>query len=311
MPRQVFALLLLSLLGPQSISAQDAGERWYRVELLVFEQPGGMNAEQWEPLPELRYPEPLRFLVNPQQLEATRNQYGVASFVDSRGRIVAAPTTVSSATPDDSSTLPENPALPAAFVELPNAQLELRDTAAYMQRAGGYRTLFHEAWLQPITDAARAIPMALDQSGDAQSWPELQGTITLSLARFLSIETNLWLNTQGSYLPQGWQMPPPPKAPSALLLSDALLPNQETPPGIDTAVSTQDDLPDTAKAELPLQADDHALAAAYPYRHAVLHQQTRRMRSNQMHYLDHPLLGVIIKLTPMATEESTEPGQDG
>jgi hypothetical protein len=41
----------------------------------------------------------------------------------------------------------------------------------------------------------------------------------------------------------------------------------------------------------------------YPYRHAVLLQQTRRMRSNEVHYIDHPLLGLIVKFTPVTAEE--------
>jgi hypothetical protein len=37
-----------------------------------------------------------------------------------------------------------------------------------------------------------------------------------------------------------------------------------------------------------------------PYipRQIVLMQQERDMRSNEIHYLDHPLLGIIIKIVP-------------
>jgi hypothetical protein len=41
----------------------------------------------------------------------------------------------------------------------------------------------------------------------------------------------------------------------------------------------------------------------YPYRHAVLLQQKRRMRSEEIHYIDHPLLGIVVTLTPMTPEE--------
>ncbi|MCB1841488.1 MAG: hypothetical protein KDI09_00865 [Halioglobus sp.] len=308
MPR-LFSALLLSLLLSQGVGAQDASERWYKVELLVFEQPNGLNAEQWNPLPELRYPDALRFLVDPRQLEAARNRYGSASHVDSRGRIVAATTAPGlGGVHADALGAPEDATpLPSAFVKLPNAEQELRDTAAYMQRAGGYRTLFHEAWLQPVTDASRAIPLALDTSGDTPTWPELQGTITLSLARFLSLETNLWLNTQGNYLPSGWQMPAPPKAPPALLLNSPLLDDGSAAAPV--AGATQGNL-GTVQSSPQQKAGDGIAEAPYPYRHAVLHQQTRRMRSNQMHYLDHPLLGVIIKLTPLETGEVAEPAQD-
>jgi hypothetical protein len=54
----------------------------------------------------------------------------------------------------------------------------------------------------------------------------------------------------------------------------------------------------------------------YPWRHAVLMQQSRRMRSNELHYLDHPLLGIVVKLTPLdeeqlATMAAAEAAADG
>jgi len=44
----------------------------------------------------------------------------------------------------------------------------------------------------------------------------------------------------------------------------------------------------------------------YPYRHAVALQQKRRMRSKEIHYIDHPMLGIIIKFTPLIAPEPTE-----
>jgi len=35
----------------------------------------------------------------------------------------------------------------------------------------------------------------------------------------------------------------------------------------------------------------------YPFRHAVLVEQSRRMRSGELHYIDHPLLGIIIRIS--------------
>ena len=64
-----------------------------------------------------------------------------------------------------------------------------------MQRSGRYRNLFHKVWTQPIGSQSEAIPIVLDQSGDDEYWPALQGTITLYVSRYLYLETNLWLNT--------------------------------------------------------------------------------------------------------------------
>jgi hypothetical protein len=44
------------------------------------------------------------------------------------------------------------------------------------------------------------------------------------------------------------------------------------------------------------------LEPVYGFRHAVLMQQKRRMRSQEVHYLDHPMLGVVIRLNPVDEE---------
>ena len=35
----------------------------------------------------------------------------------------------------------------------------------------------------------------------------------------------------------------------------------------------------------------------YEFRHAVRVAQQRRMRSGELHYIDHPLLGIVVKIS--------------
>jgi hypothetical protein len=52
-------------------------------------------------------------------------------------------------------------------------------------------------------------------------------------------------------------------------------------------------------------------AADYEFRHAVVIRQQRRMRSNELHYIDHPMLGIVIKITRHEFEPFATPaGQD-
>ncbi|MEE4278215.1 MAG: CsiV family protein [Halieaceae bacterium] len=60
-------------------------------------------------------------------------------------------------------------------------------------------------------------------------------------------------------------------------------------------------------------AEEKLDAPAYPWRHAIVHRQSRRMRSGEIHYLDHPVIGVVVKvlpasadLPPVATKEDLE-----
>jgi hypothetical protein len=221
------------------------------------------------------------------------------------------------------------PATPTPFIALPATQREFNARAARMQRSGRYQTLFHHSWLQPVADQTTALPIVLDRSGDSGQWPRLQGSVKLYLSRYLHLETNLWLNTPGDYLPGEWRMPSPPLGPPSLIIEehqadtlDEIIANWEE---LSAKIASENpESPETAPQPLaPIEerleleesgetqeseGTDELIAEemqeqTYPYRHAILLKQSRRMRSDEVHYLDHPLLGVVIKLTPLTPEE--------
>jgi hypothetical protein len=296
---------LLALLMAAPSQSQEA--RWFKVELMVFSQETQARSveEQWSPFPELAYPEQARFLIEPALVEANLVEYGGISEIDELGRQVINLEESPTASEDipyrtDSPTGPakgtepgeeEESAAPQAFVVLPAAELEFAGKTAYMQRNGPYRILFHQAWLQPLQEGQAAPSIIIDRSGDGELWPRLQGSIRLTLSRYLHLETNLWLNTAGDYLPGQWRMPPPPLAPPSLIVEG--LPEPE--PAEEPYFLTPED-------EAVIAGDDGAGLEepedAYPFRHAVLLSQKRRMRSEEVHYLDHPLLGAVVKVTP-------------
>lgn len=269
------------LLLPLGVRAQSAP--LYLVDLLVFSQPSGAGAEQWDATPELSYPKSSRFLVYP-------------------GEQPVAPASSASTNPAPGDAEPmgidalPGPAQPALFTILPEAQRQLAGRAAAMQRSGRYRILFHEAWLQPMNSQAQSIPIVLDRSGDGGAWPALQGSIKLYLERYIYLETNLWLNTQGEYLPGSWRMPAPPLAPASNAPASVLpAPVQPAvasaqPPAMNTASSTS--------SNSGTGADENA-GPDYPFRHAVLLQQSQRVPTGEIVYVDHPLLGVLVQISPL------------
>jgi len=274
MSRSAARLLACALaLLPFATMAQQ--EPLYRVELLVFNTPAGGTAEQWDATPELSYPGRTQFL-------SSGEGRGEPAPEDAAAGLLAAPAQAS------------------AYVPLPSAQRELGARAAAMQRSGRYRILFHEAWNQPMASKPAAVPIVLDHSGDGGPWPALQGTIKLYLSRYFYLDTNLWLNTQGEYLPGTWRMPPPPRAPAA---QPAELPGalESSLTGDMAAASSLDQLVDNT----PVTA---SASPVYPYRHAVLLKQSRRMRSGQLNYIDHPMLGILVKVTPLKAPETDATG---
>ncbi|TXS92983.1 hypothetical protein FV139_13595 [Parahaliea maris] len=373
MNRRLTALAsLLGLLATQSawsqlelVPEEDSGQRWYRVELMIFTQgnAGAASAERWDPLPELAYPERHRFLVYPEKVEARiaahpagENQ-AVTSTIGPEGKQTiefvnieieeepeltegpldipyreAAPTTEplpdaqpggdqallpGEAVPTDGELLPEEepapPPRPTPWVVRPAAEQEFRGKAAYMERRGGYQMLFHQAWLQPMAGENEARAIIIDDSGSEASYPRLQGSVRIYVSRFLHIDTHLWLNTEGEYLPGDWRMPAPPLAPASLSIVEPLDPNEfgeyvvRADAVLDGTAWTDGEA--VSPGEIAVNPTPGALPPPYPYRHAIVLQQHRRMRSTEVHYLDHPMLGVVVKLTPLSEETLEQLGE--
>ncbi|MEJ2531531.1 MAG: CsiV family protein [Halioglobus sp.] len=309
------SLLALFVVAP----SRSEEPRWFKVELMVFSQEtqARYREEQWAPFPELAYPEQGRFLVEPVRVEANLGEYDGFSEIDELGRQIIyleEPPRESEDIPYSNGSSPGaagagltdeglasgaetgedgESAAPQPFVVLPASELEFAAKTAYMRRHGPYRILFHQAWLQPFREGQDGPSIILDRSGDEEQWPRLQGSIRLSLSRYLHLETNLWLNTTGEYLPGQWRMPAPPLAPPSLIV-EGLVPEAET--AEEPYFVTPEDEAVIAGDSLQEPED------AYPFRHAVLLKQKRRMRSEEVHYLDHPLLGVVVKMTPYEWE---------
>lgn len=330
-------------------SQEEETERWYQVELLIYSHEQVSGNEQWPPLPQLSYPEAARFLVDPdlmemnlfrqtaERAESRNDEFGrqiITLFAPADPELQDLPAEPETRTalvpgepnspavpadpnvPEDPNDPIPDPTTPSPFVVLPRFDQEFNDVARRLSRSGRHDVLFHQAWRQPMLDKATSLPIILDRSGDNLSWPRLQGSIKLYLSRYLHLQTNLWLNTDGYYLPGQWRMPPPPLGPASLIVEQpepADLLDPDTP----SEESTWLPLDEEPSAEPPwsteterdeeLDSDSDAVLEVdpgplYQFRHAVTFQQERRMRSEEIHYLDHPMLGLVIQIRPLDEE---------
>ena len=320
----------LSLMATCSALAEDP--RWYRVELLVFSHQSGSAAssEQWNPTPTLGYPDTGRFLVDSKRVADNLALYDATSVMDDLGHqtltIIPPPMDIEDGAeelepiatlkserplnvdPNEPTLSPEVlPTTPSPFVQLANAELEFRGKAAYMQRSGRYKTLFHETWVQPMIENEELLPIIVDRSGDTQDWPVLQGSIKFHLSRYLHLETNLWLNTNGNYLPQDWNMPEAPLGPKSLTIVYPPEPEPELKPEPDLATKTIETGFSILEGEGEIDDENlEPLGPVSPWRHAILLREKRRMRSTEVHYIDHPMLGIVVKITPVPEDELQE-----
>ena len=362
LPERLPALALAAVLAALPALASDDAEAppWYRVELLVFRytDPAALETEAWPVYPETGYPARYRFLVDRALADRRLAAHpGARSQLDDLGRQrlrLAPPATAPDPNglppvvpdlltllplepdrpdghvgaaqpqdPNDPGTAPDPndpPPLPPAFTALDARALP----AGRLAREGGYEVLWHEAWLQPLSAEDDAVPLLLDRSGDPdhEPWPRLQGSVKLYLSRYLHLETDLWLNTEGSYLPDGWQAEAPPLAPASLALDPAPLPRRDPAQALLAGEPRRPDArladgslawdgpprPRSQPVPDPRETPDPALPedpndAGWPWRHSIVLKAERRMRSGETHYLDHPLFGVVVRLEPLEQEE--------
>lgn len=271
-------LLLLSATG---IASED--ERWFQVEVIIFARANGDTGEEnWPRNPTLSYPFNWVELRDPEAPPPSRSsQWNEEASVRD-------PLTDNWIAPD----LEREP-----YYQLPSNERELNRYANALRRHSGHRILFHEAWRQPFRDNREA-PAVIITGGDAYgSHFELEGSIRVTLSRYLHLNTNLWLtrfDPNTGQTPGSW--PQLPNRPGQYSL--------EAPLTINSRLSSPFDAPERNAWGLELRTDasmaslPEFLREPYlPSRIVTLNQQ-RRMRSEELHYLDHPLVGLLIQITP-------------
>ncbi|WP_024460331.1 CsiV family protein [Marinimicrobium sp. LS-A18] len=293
------ALLGLAATGATAPALAENSADWYQVEMIVFERIGGADGiEQWPRNIQLRYPfnwvtlkDPEADLAAADDSEAPRPSWdnGLAALQE---------------------PAPADPARDA-FLPLPEDLRSMDRFANAMNRSGQYRVLFHEAWRQPVTELEES-PALLIQGGDTfDNHTELEGSITLSVSRYLHLHTRLWFTEfEPNYgqPPGAWpELPRRPDAPQPDTASTAdgreaapLWGDEwQNPTGTawDTSLNTTSSLPDFLEEDY------------LPRRIVTLNQQ-RRMRSEELHYLDHPIVGLMIRVTPYERPDEEETGSD-
>ena len=257
--------------------------RWMQIEVVAFRHESGENGgERFPPAPQLAYPAPLRFLIEPGSPAFT-------AAVEAREFERALQAEAGSAAPPGPAVGGAAPVMPPPD-ELPGVLLTgpdtvLAETAARIGSAPGYRLLAHLAWREPrLTEGSKEHVLVTGgaSSGDHR---ELEGSITITQGRFVHIDTSLWLNdfpTPGqSPGPDAVELPPIPQP---------VLPASPQP-------AAQAPTADAAISASPLEATPIAVEPVRASRSVAL-VASRRIAPGEVHYIDHPLLGLIVMMRP-------------
>lgn len=157
---------------------------------------------------------------------------------------------------------------------LPESARELTETARLLENSGRYHVIVHRIWQQPGLEADQAVAVAVHGGEDySAAFPELmaprweydaQGVLVERPGPARLEQLDGWVKiVLGRYLH---------------IYTDLVL-----------------------RKPVPVEPGESAGASLGQQRRLMeVHmRQQRRMRSRELHYLDHPLLGVLVKVTPL------------
>ncbi|MFO8154488.1 MAG: CsiV family protein [Pseudomonadota bacterium] len=283
-----FTTLLLAL--PAAAPAEDRS--WYDVEIIVFTHEGDPGSETWPLEPERPATRnALPILPRPEAEETGRGE--------EEGEAEA---------PTVSPALDHVP-----FQALPTDEFQLPRTSRRIFESEHYHLLAHTAWRQPGLDRELALPIHLQgglywREEDADGEPVVRIEPNLPRAEWTEELTHLAPHLEDEdeeapeppdMLPYAAEGPPPPVIDGTIRIIQTRYLHAD----IDLLFRTPD--PDErmrAYHRPDLVIQDPNRADAVPDRFRIV--DSRRMRSGEIHYIDHPLVGIIVYVTPYEFADS-------
>jgi hypothetical protein len=158
-------------------------------------------------------------------------------------------------------------------------RLTMSQEAARIQGDRRYQVLWHGGWLQPVPARKSPAPLLLQAGQRNGERYQLEGSIDVTLGRYLHFHTRLFYTEP---------------------LLGAVPVQKPLDPAGDAAVVAVD------PADPYVQTDQSTMASSLnparpPY---MVMEESRRVRSGELHYLDHPKLGVLVRIEPVAVPDA-------
>ena len=198
---------------------------------------------------------------------------------------------------DDMTEETPEPELPYQPLE----DLEFADAATRFAYRNDIAIIWHQAWVEEIQDADNAILHDVDTVLEGELKVEVSGSVRLHRSRYIHITPDLSVQQYVLGFP----------------LDETDI-QEETPEAEITKPAAPQDHPfaafrmepeliqETEATELELIPEEPVWM---PLRAAHI-DRSRRMRSDEVHYLDHPLLGMVVKVTPYEAPPEEETSED-
>ncbi len=165
-------------------------------------------------------------------------------------------------------------ALDIAYQQLSSDKIKTRAMHEALKKSSRYRVLYAAAWRQPFYKKEGVLPIFIQGGRKYGDFYELEGVVKLHVARYLHIEAHLIMGVF-DLIPAGQE---------GGYYTDAAA-------VIDPFASEQQ-----GGQEQQYKGRSAQSRSAYIPIELYELKQSRRMRSGELHYLDHPRLAVLVQI---------------
>lgn len=285
-----FALIAASF----GAAAQD---KLYQIELITFARTAVDLQEVFPKNLNLSYPLNTIELKDPNKIpEASTSETSFSQFQNNEiaASDIASTTNASEAVSIDLTRTP--------FYVLPTSELQLKAQADRLTRDGRYRLLTHLAWRQPLSTPNKPTTVFIDGGEAFGKHRELEGSIAFSLGQVAHVHPRIWLTQFAPFYGQAESEWP------NLPLTPAQKRSQWEAPNVSPSTSLPSD------AWSLTTSDESNTESADPYlpQRIVMVDEDVRVRLNENYYIDHPVLGIVVRITPYNGQSAIEntPNED-
>ena len=254
-----------------------AQERWFQIELSIFsnENIEDRNAESWLPSDyELNYPENMR------KLSLLTDLFLSDHNLDDRSSVTG------SASQEEIDAMIRNDQLKNIrprikstesnfklfdfsrddFTQLSPSDSDFQQTNRTLERSSDHRLLYHGLWRQAVRQSSNAVPIYIEGGLRYGDNHELQGSVTIRFNENedrVVVDTHIWLIEYSIVKDSSseWELPQIPES-------------------------------------IRVESRENSSSLTYFPNNVYVMEQSREMRSNEFHYLDHPALGLVISVKP-------------
>ena len=254
-----------------------AQERWFQIELSIFsnENIEDRNAESWLPSDyELNYPENMR------KLSLLTDLFLSDHNLDDRSSVTG------SASQEEIDAMIRNDQLKNIrprikstesnfklfdfsrddFTQLSPSDSDFQQTNRTLERSSEHRLLYHGLWRQAVQQSSNAVPIYIEGGLRYGDNHELQGSVTIRFNENedrVVVDTHIWLIEYSIVKDSSskWKVP---------------------------------QIPEYIRRE----SRENSSSLTYFPNNVYVMEQSREMRSNEFHYLDHPAIGLVISVKP-------------